>query len=67
MPGTFDFWFDGGAGRTQTGYIEYELVDGTRVAGGAPVRVLSVTIEFSNGSRVKIQQESWGPEGGSHE
>jgi len=56
LPGTFDCWFDGGAGRIITGWNEYELADGTRVTVGS-IPALSVTIEFPNGSRVRIQQE----------
>jgi len=57
LHGKFDFWFDGGAGQNITGWDEYDLADGTRVLVGA-VPFLSVTIQFSNGTRVKIQQES---------
>jgi hypothetical protein len=57
LPGNFDFWFDGGAGQIITGWNEYTLADGTRVMVGTTF-VLSVTIEFSNGSRIRIQQES---------
>jgi len=60
VAGQFDFWFDGGAGRIQTGFIEYELQDGTRAVVGAPIPALSVTLDFPNGCRVRIQQESWG-------
>jgi hypothetical protein len=54
--GKFDFWFDGGAGQIITGWNEYDLTDGTRVTV-ATIPALSVTIQFSNGSRVRIQQE----------
>ena len=57
LPGRFDFWFDGGAGRIITGWNEYDLADGTRVTVGS-IPALSVTIQFSNGSRVSIQQQS---------
>ena len=57
LPGRFDFWFDGGAGQVITGWNEYDLADGTRVAV-ASIPALSVTIQFANGSRVRIQQES---------
>ena len=59
ISGEFDFWFDGGACRIITGCNEYDLADGTRVTG-ATIPVLSVTIQFSNGSRVKIQQDGGG-------
>ena len=42
LPGTFDCWFDGGAGRIITGWNEYELADGTRVTVGS-IPALSVT------------------------
>ena len=59
LPGTFDFWFDDGAGRFITGWTEYVLADGTRVTVGTTPD-LSVTIEFPNGSRVNIRQERRG-------
>ena len=62
MPGPFDFWFDGGAANVQTGSIEYKFADGTRATLAASVPALSVTIEFPNGCRVRVQQESWGLE-----
>ena len=43
LPGEFDFWFDGGAGRLITGWNEYDLADGTR-ATVASIPVLSITI-----------------------
>lgn len=60
IAGPFDSWFDGGAATVQTGSIEYQFADGTRATLAAPVPALSVTIEFRNGCRVRIQQESWG-------
>jgi hypothetical protein len=60
--GPFDFWFDGGAARVHTGYIEYKFNDGTIATVGAPIPALSVEIEFPNGCRVRIQQERWAPE-----
>ena len=57
LPGRFDFWFDGGAGQMITGWNEYDLTDGTRVAV-ATIPVLSVTIQFPNGSRVAVSQNS---------
>ena len=62
--GAFDFWFDGGAARVQTGYIEYEFMNGSRATVGAPIPVLSVTVDFADGCRVQVQQVSWGPEAG---
>jgi hypothetical protein len=59
ISGKFDFWFDGGAGRIITGWVEYDLVDGTHVTVGTNP-FLSVSIQFWNGSRVRIQQESTG-------
>jgi hypothetical protein len=60
LEGAFDFWFDGGAARELTGFIEYQFSDGTKATVGAPIPALSVVIEFANGSRVRIQQESRG-------
>jgi hypothetical protein len=57
LPGMFDFWFDGGAGRMITGRTDYELADGTRVTV-AVIPILSVTIDFANGARVQVVQES---------
>jgi hypothetical protein len=59
IAGPFDFWFDGGAATIQTGVIEYKFADGARATLAAPIPALSVTIEFPNGSRVRIQQETW--------
>ncbi len=57
-PGAYDFWFEGGAATIQTGSIEYTFADGTRATVAAPVAALSITIEFPNGSMVRVQQES---------
>ena len=54
--GRFDFWFDGGAGQMNTGWTDYELADGTRVVVQTSL-VLSVTIQFPNGSRVSVFQD----------
>ena len=58
LSGEFDFWFDGGTARIQTGYVEYQFADGARATVAAPVLALSVTIDFPNGCRVRVQQES---------
>lgn len=63
VEGAFDFWFDGGAARVLTGYVEYVFTDGTNATVGASFPALSVVIEFANGCRVRVQQESWGTEG----
>jgi hypothetical protein len=60
VQGAFDFWFDGGAGRIQTGYVEYEFTNGARATVGNPVPALTVRIDLANGCRVVVQQESWG-------
>jgi hypothetical protein len=62
VQGRFDFWFDGGAGKIETGYVEYQFANGARAVVGSPVPALSVTITLANGSRVRVQQESWGHE-----
>jgi hypothetical protein len=56
VSGKFDFWFDGGAGRIITGWTEYQLADGTTVTVGV-TPLLTITLDFSNGSRVVIQQD----------
>jgi len=60
--GQFDYWFDGGAAKVETGYIEYRFSDDTRAVVGCPVPALSVVIEFPDGCRVRVQQETWAPE-----
>jgi hypothetical protein len=55
MPGGFDFWFDGGAGRVITGWTEYHLEDGTR-ATLSTTPLLGVAIKFPNGCCVKVMQ-----------
>ena len=55
-PGPFDFWFDGGAARVQTGYVEYMFTDGTSVILAQPVPRLSIKIRFANGALVTVQQ-----------
>ena len=62
VEGVFDFWFDGGAERIQTGWVEYQFTNGASATVGAPIPALSVVIEFANGCRVGVQQESWGRE-----
>ena len=57
LAGEFDFWFDGGAGRIITGWNDYDLANGTRVTV-ATNPALSITIDFTNGARVRIRQES---------
>jgi len=57
LPGQFDYWFDGGAAKIETGYIVYRFVDGTTAVVGNPIPLLSISIEFTNGSRVRVQQE----------
>ena len=57
LRGNYDFWFDGGAGAMHTGLTEFTLDDGTRVRVGVVPR-LSVTIEFPDGRRVGIEEES---------
>jgi hypothetical protein len=62
LPGQFDYWFDGGAAKIETGYVEYRFVDGTKAIVGNPIPALSISIEFPNGCWVRVQQETWGPE-----
>jgi hypothetical protein len=58
LPGQFDYWFDGGAARMETGYVTYGFVDGTWAVVGNPSPALSISIEFPNGCRVRVQQET---------
>jgi hypothetical protein len=58
----FDFWFDGGAAKIQTGYVEYSFTTGAHATVGAPIPALSVIIDFPNACRVRVQQERWGSE-----
>ena len=60
LEGPFDFWFDGGACTIMTGSVEYVFEEGTVATVGAPLPVLSVTIRFTDGKRVLIQQENAG-------
>lgn len=62
LPGQFDYWFDGGGAKIETGYVEYRFVDGTKAVVGNPIPALSIAIEFPNGCRVRVQQETWGRE-----
>jgi len=66
LAGSYDFWFDGGAAKIQTGYVEYFFATGTHATVGVPIPALSVTIEFPSGCRVRVQQESWGFEAPHH-
>lgn len=60
VEGQFDYWFDGGAARVDTGSVAYRFSDGTTADLAAPIAALSVSIEFPNGCRVSVQQTSWG-------
>lgn len=62
LPGQFDYWFDGGAAKIETGYVTYRFVDGTKAVVGNPIPALSLWIDFPDGARVRVQQETWGPE-----
>jgi hypothetical protein len=59
LTGSFDFWFDGGAGRYITGWTEYEFTDGARAKVDV-VPSLSVRIHFPNGSGVLVSQVTSG-------
>jgi hypothetical protein len=57
LPGAFDFWFDGGAGKHQTGLSEYAFATGARARSilcGPPL-CFSVDVEFPNGWTVRVQ------------
>jgi len=56
LEGDFDFWFDGGAGRSQTGSVELQFADGTRAVVGVPLRSLHVVIDLPDHHRVLVQQ-----------
>jgi hypothetical protein len=53
LPGEFDFWFDGGACRLQTGVTTYALLDGTTVCYFV-TPVLSVRIQYPDGRSVSV-------------
>jgi len=62
LAGQFDYWFDGGAAKIETGYIVYRFADGTTALVGNPIPLLSISIEFPNGCRVRVEQETSGSE-----
>lgn len=62
LEGDFDFWFDGGACHMFTGWNEFTFVDGT-VARLATTPALSLELQFLDGRRVRVHQESFGLEG----
>lgn len=51
VEGQFDYWFDGGACRVQTGSVEFEFLDGTAARLGVPVPSLSLSVRFPDGGR----------------
>jgi len=57
LEGPYDFWFDGGACRTITGWNEFRFQDGTLAQVGSCNPILSVDIRFPDGRRVRVQQE----------
>jgi hypothetical protein len=60
LPGEFDFWFDGGAGRHITGWSEYSLDGGIQVV--VPVTPgLIVTITFPDGRGLYIRETAPAP------
>jgi len=56
LSGDFDFWFDGGACRVQTGRKEFVFENGISVDLAAPIPSLSLTIDFPDGRQVEIRQ-----------
>ena len=58
VQGDFDYWFDGGAFKVGTGYVEYQFTNGARAGVADPTPGLSVGITFANGCRVRVQQET---------
>ncbi len=56
LHGQFDFWFDGGAARINTGFMVLVLADGTQVHVCGPISWLSLSIEFPDGRRVSVEQ-----------
>lgn len=56
LAGDFDFWFDGGAGRTHTGSQHYFFADGTQAHLVFPAPWLNLNIVFPNGEIVDVAQ-----------
>lgn len=60
LPGDFDFWFNGGAGRQHTGSAHYEFTDGTKAMVARPASWLWVEIVFPDGKSVQVVQKRKG-------
>ena len=61
MPGDYDYWFDGGACRIETGTTTYVLNDGVKVLVGLPRQdMLAIDILFPNGTRVHVEKDTFG-------
>lgn len=56
VSGDFDFWFDGGACRIQTGQKEFVFENGIKATLAAPVPSLHLTIDFPDGRGVEVRQ-----------
>ena len=56
LEGDYDYWFDGGACKMETGSTRFMLQDGTSATVGV-LPWLSLSIHFRDGRRVVIQQD----------
>ena len=57
LDGEWDFWFDGGAGRMETGITRYRFADGAEVLSGGEVPWrLDVSMRFPDGREACVRQ-----------
>ncbi len=56
--GDFDYWFDGGACKVETGVKHFVFQDGTRAELTTPVPRLSLSVQFPGGHTVSVLQKS---------
>jgi len=57
LEGHFNFWFDGGACISMTGFDRYCFKDGTVADVGTCNPILSVDIKFADKRKIRIQQQ----------
>jgi hypothetical protein len=55
LKGDFDHWFDGGAVKVFTGWIEYTFTDGSR-AHTAVTPMFNVTIDLPDGRQIEVRE-----------
>ena len=59
LQGNFDWWFDGGAVKHDTGLSTYHFSDGAKACTGTSL-VFSVSIELSDGRRIVVRESKDG-------